>query len=74
MIKMAQRAKVFIYANAFKGEVTLNNFTIIEEELPSLRNGQFLAEAIFISVDPYVRTFILSYPEGTPMVGRQVAK
>lgn len=71
---MTQKAKVFIYAKAFIGEVKLSNFKIIEEELPALRDAQFLAQAIFISVDPYVRTFILSYPVGTPMVGRQVAK
>lgn len=71
---MASKAKVFIYASKFEGDVKLSDFKIIEENLPALRDGQFLAEAIYISVDPYQRTFILSYPVGTPMVGRQVAK
>lgn len=67
-------AKVFIYANAFQGEVKLTDFKVIEEKLPALRDNQFLVEAIFISVDPYARTLALSFPVGTTMTGRQVAK
>lgn len=70
----SNKAKVFIYANAFKGEVKLTDFKLVEEQLPQLRDGQFLAEAIYISVDPYARTLALSFPVGTTMIGRQVAK
>lgn len=71
---MATKARIFIYANEFKGEVKLTNFEIVEEELPVIGEGEFLAEAIYISVDPYQRTLILSFPVGSPIVGRQVAK
>lgn len=71
---MATKAKVFIYANAFKGKVKLTDFQLTEEILPMVQDGQFLAEAIFISVDPYVRSLALSFPVGITMLGRQVAK
>lgn len=71
---MATKAKVFIYANAFKGAVKLTDFKLVEESLPALRDGQFMAEAIYISPDPYQRTLILNFPIGSTMVGRQIAK
>lgn len=71
---MAAKAKVFIYAKEFKGVVSSANFKIIEEKLPALQNGQFLAEAIYISVDPYLRNLMEKFPVGIPMIGRQVAK
>jgi prostaglandin reductase 1 len=68
------KAKVFIYAHKFEGEVKLSDFELVEEDLPALEDGQFLVEAIFVSVDPYVRTLALSLSTGITMIGRQVAK
>lgn len=68
------KAKVFIYAQKFEGEVKLSNFELVEEELQAVSDGQFLVEAIYISVDPYVRTLALSFPSGITMIGRQVAR
>ena len=68
------KAKVFLYFKKFEGEVKLENFELIEEELPDLNEKQFLAEAVFISVDPYVRTLALSLPTGITMIGRQIAR
>lgn len=42
-----------------------SEFEIVTEELPSLRNGEFLVKAKYISVDPYMRSFangVESYP------------
>lgn len=71
---MEAKAKVFIYANAFKGEVRLTDFRVVEESLDSLKNEEFLVEAIYISLDPYQRTLMLSFPVGSMMLGRQIAK
>lgn len=71
---MSTKAKVFVYANPFKGDVKLTDFKFAEEQLPPLRDGQFLAKASFISVDPYAKTLALSFPVGTTMTGRQVAE
>lgn len=67
-------AKVWTYAKEFKGEVQQDNFELIEEKLRDIENGEFLAEAIFLSVDPYQRTFQLQFPVGSVILGRQVAK
>lgn len=71
---MPTKAKVFRYARVFQGKVRETDFELIEEELPPVQDGEFLAEAMFISPDPYQRTLILSFPVGVTMVGRQVAR
>lgn len=71
---MARRAKVFLYANPFKGSVKLTDFQLVEQDLAPLQDGQFLAEALYFSVDPYARSYVLKNPVGTTMIGRQVAK
>lgn len=71
---MALRAKVFLYANPFKGAVKLTDFQLVEQDLPPVQDGQFLAEAIYLSVDPYMRSYVLGSPVGSTMIGRQVAK
>lgn len=70
-----RRAKVWIYAKEFKNEVSESNFKLIEEEICELKDGEFLARALYLSVDPYQRTFQLQFPAGSSlMIGRQVAE
>lgn len=71
---MATKSKVFKYAKAFKGEVKLTDFELVDEGLAALRDGQFLAQAIYLTVDPYLRNFMASLPTGSTMAGRQVAR
>ncbi|CAH1119664.1 unnamed protein product [Phaedon cochleariae] len=66
------RAKVYKYIKQFEGEPDRSNFKIIEEELPEIKNGEFLAEATFLSVDPYMKAH--PGPVGETMLGTQVAK
>ncbi|KAG5684369.1 hypothetical protein PVAND_013604 [Polypedilum vanderplanki] len=69
------KAKKFIYAKAFKGEPTLDNFKLVEEDdLPELKDGEILIEAIHLSVDPYMRPYMLAFPIGSLMIGGQVSK
>ncbi|XP_055523452.1 prostaglandin reductase 1-like [Wyeomyia smithii] len=69
---LAPVARKWIYAKTFKGEPTYENFRLEQEELPALKNGEFLAEAEYLSVDPYMRPYMMAYPEGTLMIGGQV--
>jgi prostaglandin reductase 1 len=69
-----RKAKVWIYAKEFKGLVNSSNFGLIEEEIGEVKEGEFLARAIFLSVDPYQRTLQLQFPIGNVIVGRQVAE
>lgn len=71
---MAIRAKKFIYAKEFKGEPQPSDFRLEEEDLPALKDGEFLIEAISLSVDPYMRPYMSRYPVGSQMIGGQVAK
>jgi prostaglandin reductase 1 len=71
---MPSKAKVFRYAQVFQGKVQESDFDLTEEELPPLSDGEFMAEAMFISPDPYQRTLILSFRVGVTMVGRQIAR
>ncbi|KAG5684868.1 hypothetical protein PVAND_014078 [Polypedilum vanderplanki] len=68
------KARKFIYAKEFKGEPIAANFKLIEENLPALKDGEILAEAEFLSVDPYMRPYMLRYPVGSQMIGGQMAK
>lgn len=70
------RAKKFIYAIEFVGEPKLSDFELAEEDLPPLADGEVLIEALYLSVDPYMRVMILlgMVPLGSLMIGGQVAK
>lgn len=67
-------AKKFVYVKEFEGEPKLTNFQLVEEELPELKNGEFLAKAEYLSVDPYMRPYMARYSLGVTMIGGQVAK
>ncbi|XP_065089074.1 prostaglandin reductase 1-like [Ochlerotatus camptorhynchus] len=64
----------WIYAKKFVGEPTNENFRLTEEELPPLQDGEFLAQAEYLSVDPYMRPYMSRFPEGSLMIGGQIAK
>lgn len=72
---MSIRAKKFIYANAFKGEPKPSDIQLVEEDLPALKKGEVLIEALYLSVDPYQRIWTSRMlPVGVTMIGGQVAK
>ncbi|KAF5307607.1 hypothetical protein FQR65_LT06763 [Abscondita terminalis] len=66
--------KKFILVKRFDGPPKENDFEIVEENLPPLADGEFLAEAEYLSVDPYMRAYVHKLPVGSPMNGRQVAR
>lgn len=68
------KAQKFVYVKEFDGEPNASNFQLVEEELPALKNGEILAKAEYLSVDPYMRPYMARYPLGVTMIGGQVAK
>lgn len=68
------KAKKFILAKPFDGVPTLDNFELVEEDLPPLKNGEVLAVAEYLSVDPYQRVYMARFPAKSQMIGYQVAK
>ncbi|XP_076618704.1 prostaglandin reductase 1 isoform X1 [Colletes latitarsis] len=68
------KAKKFVVVKHFQGDPKPTDLQLVEEDLPSLQNGEFLAEAEYLSVDPYMRPYVQRYPLGITMIGAQVAK
>ncbi|XP_049804088.1 prostaglandin reductase 1-like [Schistocerca nitens] len=68
------KARKFVIASLFNGEPKVDDFSIEKEELPSLKNGQILCEAEYISVDPYQRAYTHMHKVGSTMIGSQVAR
>uniref|UniRef100_A0A3Q2PD19 15-oxoprostaglandin 13-reductase n=1 Tax=Fundulus heteroclitus TaxID=8078 RepID=A0A3Q2PD19_FUNHE len=65
------QAKSWILAKHFDGFPKDSDFKLKVEELPEPKDGEVLLEAVFLSVDPYMRFLIF---EGDVMIGTQVAK
>ena len=51
------KSKRFILKKPFEGVPKLDNFELVEEDLPELKNGEIQVEALYLSVDPYMRVF-----------------
>ncbi|XP_020566143.1 prostaglandin reductase 1 [Oryzias latipes] len=69
------QAKSWILAKHFDGFPKKSDFNLKVEELPEPKNGEVVLEAVFLSVDPYMRPFSKLYmKEGDVMIGTQVAK
>ncbi|XP_046571425.1 prostaglandin reductase 1-like [Haliotis rubra] len=66
------KSKKWILAREFEGEPKDSNFKLEEEELPALKDGEFICDAVYLSVDPYMRAY--SYPVGSCIIGEQVAR
>jgi len=61
-------------AKKFVGAPKLSDFAIQEQELPPLKDGEYLCKAEWLSVDPYQRAYASQFKDGTPMIGYQVAE
>ncbi|XP_047433536.1 prostaglandin reductase 1 [Mugil cephalus] len=69
------QAKFWVLVKHFDGVPNDSNFKLKVEELPNIKDGEVLLEAVFLSVDPYMRVFSkLFMKEGDVMIGAQVAK
>lgn len=75
MIRNAtMKAKKFMYIKEFRGIPTLSNFQLVEEELPEIKNGEFLTQAQYLSVDPYMRSISMpKFQVPCQMIGGQIA-
>lgn len=67
-------AHKYVLTKYFQGEPKKSDFKIVEEELPELNEGEILTEAEYLSVDPYMRAYMIGYKLPTDMIGGQVAK
>ena len=63
------------------GKPVMDNFETINVEIPEIKDGEILLEALFLSVDPYMRgrmndakSYIPPFEIGKPIAGGVVAK
>ncbi|XP_051799576.1 prostaglandin reductase 1 [Acanthochromis polyacanthus] len=69
------QAKKWTLIKLFDGFPKHSDFQLKEEKLPEPTDGQVLLEAVFLSVDPYMRLLSkFGMKEGDVMIGSQVAK
>ncbi|XP_014252068.1 prostaglandin reductase 1-like [Cimex lectularius] len=68
------KAKKFVFKKHFEGVPKKTDFELVEQDLPPVKDREVLFEALFISVDPYMRAISPKLPTGITMIGTQVAK
>ncbi|XP_070570214.1 prostaglandin reductase 1-like [Ptychodera flava] len=68
------KAKRFIKAAQFDGFPKESDLKLVEEELPEIKDGEFLCEAVYLTVDPYMRVFSETLKIGEVMSGQLVGK
>ncbi|KAL0849968.1 hypothetical protein ABMA28_011887 [Loxostege sticticalis] len=51
------KARKYVVKKHFQGVPKKEDFELVEQELPPLKDGEFLAKAEWISVDPYLRAY-----------------
>lgn len=71
---MSVVAQKYVYSERFKGMPKRSDLKVEKETLRPLKDGEILAKAVWLSVDPYMRLFADSYTIGQTMVGEQVAQ
>ncbi|KAM9501503.1 prostaglandin reductase 1 [Clarias gariepinus] len=69
------QAKTWILKKHFEGFPKDGDFELKLEQLPEPKDGEVLVEAVFLSVDPYMRPYSgIRMKPGDVMIGTQVAK
>lgn len=69
------QAKTWVLREHFEGFPKNSDFELKLEQLPKPKDGEVLIEALFLSVDPYMRPFSrVNMKPGDVMMGSQVAK
>lgn len=71
---MVHKAKVWIYAVESVGCPKVTDFELKTEDVPALKDGEFLAEAMFFGMNAGMRTYQKKFPLGSVIFGSQIAK
>ncbi|XP_022920818.1 prostaglandin reductase 1-like [Onthophagus taurus] len=73
MTSNKMKSKKFIFVRNFDGIPKEEDFKLVEEVILDLQQGEFLAKAIYLSIDPYMRAYSSRIRLGETMIGSQVA-
>ncbi|KAJ8927849.1 hypothetical protein NQ314_019651 [Rhamnusium bicolor] len=74
IFKQSISSKVFVFDKQFDGFPKETDLKLVEEELPNIKDGEFLSEAVYLSVDPYMRAYAPRLKTGGTFLGSQVAR
>ncbi|CAH4028436.1 unnamed protein product [Pieris brassicae] len=68
------RARKYVLTKYYNGEPKESDFEIVEEELGELNENEILVQALYYSIDPYMRAHMHLHKLPIDMIGRQLAK
>ena len=68
------KARKFVLKHHFEGIPKIDDFELVEEELPEMKDGDVLIETLYLSVDPYMRPFSNTLSPPFTMIGQSVGK
>ncbi|XP_038047403.1 prostaglandin reductase 1-like [Patiria miniata] len=68
------KGKKWVLEKHFQGMPKRSDMKIVEFDLPPIKDGSVLLEAVYLSVDPYMRVFSARLSEGVTMIGEQIAR
>lgn len=66
--------KKLIFKKKFEDCPKETDFEFVEEELPPLQDGEFLAKALYFSIDPFMRAYAFTHPLNTVFHCDQIAR
>jgi len=64
----------FVLKHHFKGNPKPEDFDLVEEELPPLKENEIQFHSLFLSVDPYMRPYTMRMTPPFTMIGSSVAE
>ncbi|XP_065177641.1 prostaglandin reductase 1-like [Sycon ciliatum] len=71
---MTTKSSKIVMARRFDGMPQVSDFALQEETLAPLEDGDVLCETVWLSVDPYMRSYSRNMKEGDVMMGQTLSK
>ncbi|CAG4949103.1 unnamed protein product [Colias eurytheme] len=68
------KARKYVVKKLFEGVPKIEDFDIVEYDLPPLQNGELLVKTQWVSVDPYQRAYNSRYPKPYDQFGFNVGE
>ncbi|CAG2197281.1 LTB4DH [Mytilus edulis] len=68
------RSKCWKVKKMFDGIPKDDDLELVDEILPDLKDGEMLIEALYLSVDPYMRIVLTESHIGGTMIGEQISR
>jgi len=67
------KGRKWVLKHHFEGNPKPDDFELVEEELPALKENEIQFLSLFLSVDPYMRPYTMRMSPPFTMIGSSVA-